>query len=127
MIKVLIKSESHYRVNRKRIQATVEELLKARGIKSKTEVSINIVGDRLMRQLNNKYRGLDETTSVLSFSLSSDKTPTPFADPPDHILRLGDIVISYPQVLEAAVEENKLVDDKIDELIAHGILHLLGN
>ncbi|MBM3283437.1 rRNA maturation RNAse YbeY, partial [Candidatus Gottesmanbacteria bacterium] len=51
----------------------------------------------------------------------------PFIDPPDNILRLGDVVVSYPQVIEAAYQENKLVDDKIDELIIHGLSNLLGN
>jgi len=40
---------------------------------------------------------------------------------------LGDIVVSYPQAVKEATEENKLVDDKIVELVLHGLEHLLGN
>lgn len=126
MITVLIKSESHYTVNRKRIRDVISRVLLQKGMKFKTEVSVNIVGDRQMRDLNNKYRKLDETTDVLSFPLIDDKGEVPFADLPDHVVRLGDIVISFPQAREDAMEENKMIDDKIDELVKHSMLHLLG-
>ena len=42
------------------------------------------------------------------------------------VLRLGDIVLSYPQVINDAVRDEMLVDDKVDELIEHGLMHLLG-
>lgn len=126
MVNVLIKTESHYTVDRKRIRNTIEKVLKDKGVKGKVEVSVNIVGDRLMRELNSKYRNLDETTDVLSFPLSDEVADAPFADPPDDTLRLGDIIISYPQAREDAREENKMVDDKIDELVEHSMLHLLG-
>ncbi len=64
---------------------------------------------------------------VLAFPFIEDKTTTPFVSSPDNILRLGDIIISYPQAREEAREEKKMVDDKIDELVIHGIKHLLGN
>lgn len=126
MMSVLIKTESHYTVNRERIRKTVDRVLGEKGVKGKVEVSVNIVGDRLMRKLNKKYRDMEETTDVLSFSLGGEGTDKPFVDPPDEILRLGDIVISYPQAREDAIAENKLVDDKIDELTEHSMLHLLG-
>jgi len=126
MVNVLIKTESHYTVDRRRIRNTIENILKDKGVKGKVEVSVNIVGDRLMRKLNSKYRNLDETTDVLSFPLSDAVKSVPFVDPPDDTLRLGDIIISYPQAREDAQVEEKLVDDKIDELLEHGMLHLLG-
>lgn len=126
MVNVLIKTESHYTVDRARIRNTIEKVLKDKGVKGKVEVSVNIVGDRLMRELNSKYRNLEETTDVLSFPLSDEVANAPFVDPPDDTLRLGDIIISYPQAREDAREENKMVDDKIDELVEHSMLHLLG-
>ncbi len=96
-------------------------------IKSDTEVSVTIVGDRRMRDLNTQYRKLPETTDVLSFALNDPTIARePFQDSPDSVLRLGDIVVSYPQAISQAAEENKLVDDKIIELVLHGLNHLLG-
>mgnify|MGYP001558120707 CR=1 FL=1 len=126
LINVLIKTDSHYRVNRERIRNTISSLLAEKKVRGEVEVSVMVVGDRLMRKLNNEYRKLDKTTDVLSFPLSSEEGKISFVDAPDHILRLGDIVLSYPQAVDAAGEENMLVDDKIDELAEHGLLHLLG-
>lgn len=126
MISILIKTDSHYTVNRDRIRKIIEETLTAKGVKGKIEVSVSVVGDRMMHQLNKQYRDMDKTTDVLSFSLTEEVTGKPFVDPPDGIMRLGDIVVSYPQAVSEAGDENKLVDDKIDELVEHGMLHLLG-
>ena len=45
---------------------------------------------------------------------------------PDGILRLGDIVVSYPVARRQAGEHNLLVDNEIKILVKHGMLHLLG-
>lgn len=126
MINVLIKSESHYTVDRDRIRNYIGKFLAGKGVNGKIEVSVSIIGDRLMKKLNEKYRNIPEPTDVLSFPLADEVKYKPFADPPDNVLRLGDIVISYPQAREDAIAENKLVDDKIDELVEHSMLHLLG-
>lgn len=126
MLNILIKTDSHYRVNRDRIRQCITVILGEKKVRGDIEVSVSIVGDRLMRKLNSVYRKLDKTTDVLSFPLSSSEAKIPFADAPDQVLRLGDIVLSYPQVVDGASEENILVDDKVDELIEHGLLHLLG-
>ena len=69
-----------------------------------------------------KYRNLDKTTNVLSFPLSEgEKAPLP-----SNITRLGDVVISYPEVIRESSAQNMMVDDRIDELVKHGLLHLLG-
>ncbi len=121
-VNVLIFVESRYRGNRKRIKSAISKLLGEQGIQSSVEVSIAIVGDRKMRELNKKYRGEEKTTNVLSFPLSEGKA----ISLPSDVLRLGDIVISYPQVIKEAAEEEMMIDDKIDELINHSMLHLLG-
>ena len=121
-INVPIFVESRYKVNRKRIKKAVSKLLTKHEMKGPVEVSIAIVGDRKMRALSLKYKGEDKTRNVLSFSLSEGESA--YLD--NEVLRLGDIVISFPQVIKEASEEEMLVDDKIDTLIEHGMLHLLG-
>ena len=121
-IRVLIYVESRYKVNRKRIKKTASSVISDNGITGPAEVSVAIVGDRKMRLLNKKYRNLDKTTNVLSFPLSEGQQTAL----PENLLRLGDVVISYPVVIDEASKEDVLVDDKIDELVNHGVLHLLG-
>jgi len=127
MISVLFQTESHYPMKKSVVTDAITRALTGR-LRSSSEVSVTIVGDRRMRELNNAYRKVDETTDVLSFPQYDPSQPTsPFVDVPDDVLRLGDIVVSYPQAVKEATEENKLVDDKIVELVLHGLEHLLGN
>lgn len=122
-IQVLIFVESRYRVNRKRIQSAITNLLKKNQIKGLVEVSIGIIGNRKMRELSQKYKGEDKARDILSFSLTEGESTYL---PKDNVLRLGDIAISYPEVIKQASEEEMLVDDKIDELLEHGLNNLLG-
>lgn len=119
---ILLFVESRYRTNRKRIRKTVLDALKGNGVQGPVEVSIALVGDRKMRELSKKYKGEDKTRNILSFSLAEGE-PTVL---PTDILRLGDIVISYPEVIREAVRDEVLVDDRINMLVEHGLMHLLG-
>lgn len=126
MISVLFQTESHFPVNRKKVIETVTAALTPK-MSGPTEVSITVVGDRRMKALNNKYRRIDATTDVLSFP-QNDPTQQEavFVEVPDDVLHLGDIVVSYPQAVMEAREENKMVDDQIVFLVLHGLNHLLG-
>lgn len=121
-INVLIFVESRYKVNRKRIKTAISNVLSEQQVNSPVEISVAIVGDRKMRELSKKYKGEDKTRNILSFSQSEGERIEARSDK----LRLGDIVISYPVVITEAVRDEMLVDDKIDELVAHGLSHLLG-
>ena len=120
--RVLIYVESRYKVNRKRIKSAVQFVLEDQNIQTPFEVSIAIVGDRKMRALNKQYRNLDKTANILSFPLSEGGE----TKLPSDIMRLGDIVISYPMVIKESAEQDMLVDDRVEELVQHGMLHLLG-
>ncbi len=121
-INVLIFVESRYKINRKRIKKTVEKTIDKNEIASPVEVSIAVVGDRKMRELSRQYKGEDKTRNVLSFSQTEGES----IQMPTEILRLGDIVLSFPEVIRDASRDEMLVDDKIDELVEHGLMHLLG-
>lgn len=128
MISVLLFCESRYPANRKSIKKTVEAVLGERGVSGDVEVSLAVVGDRKMRELNKKYRGKDETTDVLSFSQLEATLPRlqKWGPLPDGMLRLGDIVISFPQARKNAAKKDTLIDEEINFLIKHSLLHLLG-
>jgi probable rRNA maturation factor len=134
MINVLIYKESRFPADREKITKFVNNYLNNK-MKMDMEVGISIVGDRKMKQLNSQYRKIDETTDVLSFPLTDPSWSSrldiqvgfsPDKSSPDKFLRLGDIIISYPQAVMEAAEDNKMVDEKIEELLAHGLNHLLG-
>ena len=127
MITVLFQTESHYPVSRKKVKEAIIAALTNKVFRS-TEVSVSIVGDRQMKKLNKRYRNVDKTTDVLSFSFndSTQQSHGQFIESPDDVLRLGDIVISFPQARLMAITENKLIDDVIVFLALHGLDHLMG-
>lgn len=133
MINIIISSDPRYSVNKTSIRLTVVEVLSAHKIYGRVEVGINIVGDRKIHELNRKYRGIDTPTDILSFALEDPASTylqhiprVGFVAAPDKVLRLGDIVLSYPQVVEDASLDGISVDEEIRALVEHGVRHLLG-
>lgn len=114
--------ESRYKINRKRIKDAVLKTLVENNVRTPCEVSVAIVGDRKMRALNKKYRKIDSTTNVLSFPQNEGPAVPKYPDK----LFLGDVVISYPKVIEEAALYKRMVDDWTCELVEHSVRHLLG-
>jgi len=84
------------------------------------ELSVLFVGDRAMRTLNQQYRGKDRTTDVLSFSLREGR----FNKVQPNML--GDIVISVPTAGQQAVDAGLTLQQELERLLVHGLLHLVG-
>jgi probable rRNA maturation factor len=86
------------------------------------ELSIAIVDIEEMAELNTRYRQKEGPTDVLSF---------PCDDPcslvgPGEFVALGDVVIA-PEVAERqAAELGHTVEQELNLLLVHGVLHLLG-
>lgn len=130
-IRVPIQVSSRYPVDRRRVRSVVKKTLQKNGITDEAEVGVEVVGDRKMKQLNQKYLHEKATTDVLSFPLAEtaheqSELEKEFIETPTGKLRLGDVVVSYPQARKQAQEHNLLVDEEIDRLVEHGVHHLLG-
>lgn len=84
------------------------------------ELSILLVNDARMRELNRTFRRKDKTTDILAFSMRegrcSDINPN----------LLGDIVISLPTAKRQAKEKGHGLYKEISILLVHGMLHLTG-
>ena len=100
------------------------------------EVSLSVVGDEQIRELNRDFRGIDRVTDVLSFPGISFNTPSVFSaveedapdlfDPETGRLVLGDIVINAGRVKSQAAEYGHSELREFAFLIAHSTLHLCG-
>lgn len=88
------------------------------GREEQAELSVRIVGAEEGRRLNQKYRGRDYATNVLSFPADVLPGLSPRL--------LGDLVICAPVVAREAAEQQKLVNAHWAHLCVHGVLHLLG-
>ena len=122
--KVNIQADSRFPVGRNAIRKTIDKVLAEYQVFRPALVEVSIVGDRKMRDLNRKFRQLDETTDVLSFPLENQ--PAQFQVSADGLIHLGDIVVSWPQARNMAVKSNRLISAVVCDLIEHGMKHLLG-
>ena len=119
--------EPHYPVKSEILEKAALAALDAVGVNGKIELAVSVIGDRKMRALNKDFRQIDAPTDVLAFPYSLDTgKPGEFISPPSEYLNLGDIVISYPQLMERAAKEDTLVDEMAALLTIHGVLHILG-
>ncbi len=87
------------------------------------EVSVSIVNNETIKDLNYQYRNKDYVTDVLSFPLI-DNFDMKFSE--EQIIALGDIVISLDKAKEQAKEYGHSVEREVGFLVAHSMLHLLG-
>lgn len=128
-----IKASSRYPIKRKGIKESVEKVLNEMNVFGEIELEVEIIGDRKMSQLHEKYLKESGTTDVLSFPLYDNFlnernkiSQNNFPNTVDNIIRLGSIVISYPQAQKQAIEYNITVNEEINRLVEHAMLHLLG-
>ncbi|MFZ3069459.1 MAG: rRNA maturation RNase YbeY [Microgenomates group bacterium] len=118
-----ITADSRYSFDRGRVRKALLKTLEEQEVISGTvKISLSVVGERKIKELEKKYFHEDKVTDVLSFPLEEG------AEMPDDFdgLNLGDIVICYPQAKRQALQWNRIVDEEIEFLACHGLLHLLG-
>ncbi|EKD91070.1 MAG: hypothetical protein ACD_30C00049G0038 [uncultured bacterium] len=134
MINIIVTSDPRYQVNKLAIQASVLDILKRNNVTGNIEIGVNIVGDRKMHEVNKKYRGIDSTTNILSFALEDPVSASGlqhvrnlgFVKSPDKILKLGDILISWPELQKDAAAAGVSTEQQARYLVEHGTKHLLG-
>ncbi|ORT99447.1 GTP-binding protein Era [Anaerovibrio sp. JC8] len=90
------------------------------------EVSITLTNNEYIHQLNNKYRGLDRPTDVLSFAFADSQDQEPEIEGGLETEILGDIIISVDKAKEQAKEYGHSLKRELSFLTVHGMLHLMG-
>jgi len=106
------------------IRDAVEAVLRREGRSTdEAEVSVALVDDDYIRELNREYRGIDAPTDVLSFPMDEED---PDAGEDEPYLLLGDVVVSLPTAVRQAGEYGTDLLREVARLVVHGTLHLLG-
>jgi len=96
-------------VNEKFLKKAAKKVLEEEK-KAKAELSIALVGQKKIRELNKKYRKKNKITDILSFTYNN----------------LGEIVICPHEVKRNAKKFNLTFKKELTRALIHGILHLLG-
>lgn len=100
-----------------------ELVLGEEGVSRDCYVSVSVVDDERMRELNAEWRGQDRPTDVLSLECERPDDPDLAVGEP---CELGDIVLAPAYIARQAVQYGTTAADETRLLLIHGLLHLLG-
>jgi probable rRNA maturation factor len=89
--------------------------------RTRSELSVALVDDATIADLNSRYRGVSRPTDVLSFSLVEGEEKDLGGN------LLGDVVISVETAARKARRAHRGLDAEVARLLIHGTLHLLGH
>lgn len=126
MITINILADAKFPFDRSALRMHLTKVLTKYKLVAGVEVDIQVVGARKMSEIHRVYMNLPGPTDVLSFPLNDPADDRPFISSPDGVLRLGDIVICYSEAVTQALEKQCRVDEQIQFLAEHGLMHLLG-
>jgi len=129
-----IANESGVDVDEALLAALARHVLDGLRVHPLAELSVLLVDEPAMTELHVRWMGEDGPTDVLAFPMDELRLPQPGghsdghapADPDAADTLLGDVVICPQVAAVQAAEAEHDVQDEIDLLCTHGILHLLG-
>lgn len=116
------------------IKKVIVESLKYNEFFYSYEISVSLVDNSEIREINNEFRGINRATDVLSFPMieyngeyySKDFKFQPYDITPDGEIPLGDIVLSLERAREQSLEYGHSYEREVAFLTCHSVLHLLG-
>lgn len=101
------------------VENAAQEALRQAGASPEAELTIVLTSDEQLHQLNLQFLQVDAPTDVLSF-------PSGEPNPESGASYLGDVLISYPRAEAQARAAGHGIQDELQLLVVHGVLHLLG-
>lgn len=113
----------------------IEDILNFAGsylkLPENTEMSVTLMDNEHIHEINKKYRGVDKPTDVISFAIEEDdpdEVPIilPEGEEFDIPKNIGDIMVSMDKVKEQAEYLGHSEDRELGFLVVHGFLHLNG-
>ncbi|WP_250277293.1 rRNA maturation RNase YbeY [[Clostridium] colinum] len=106
------------------IQKCIEECLNIENFTHNVEISLSIVNNEEIKEINTLYRNIEKETDVLSFPLldSFDNIDNNVL----HSIPLGDIIISIDKAISQSKEYGHSIQRELCFLVVHSMLHLLG-
>ena len=104
------------------IERAARAALRHAGEAGEAELSLVLVDDAFIQDLNGRFRGQDKATNVLSFG---DLEPRP-EGPDGAPWLMGDVVLARQTIQREADDQAKPLNHHLSHLVVHGVLHLLG-
>lgn len=103
------------------LEALAHHVLREQRVPDDMEVSLLLVDEPAMADLNRVHMGVEGPTDVLAFPVDAPGTTLP-GEP----ALLGDVVVCPQVARRQAQEHGRDAVDEVRMLVVHGLLHLLG-
>ncbi|MDQ3985874.1 MAG: rRNA maturation RNase YbeY [Actinomycetota bacterium] len=111
-------NEQRLFVDESRLALLATHVMQSEDIDDSVELSILLVTEDHIKQLNRRFANEDRSTDVLAFPMMEDDD--------DEENLLGDVVVCPPVAQRQAASMNHSLERELDVLTVHGTLHLLG-
>ena len=115
---VFVADEQDLPVDDGRVVALARHALESEDVDDDAELSILFVTSEHIHRLNARFAGDDYATDVLAFPMMEDED--------DGSWMLGDVVVCPRVAQDNAARLGRSLEEEIEMLVVHGILHLLG-
>ena len=127
-MRVKVSTEVPYKKHKvRRLERLLGRMMRIMDLGGNLELSVVLVGNERIQELNLKYLGKNEVTDVLAFpQLTKDELAEAVRARPACPEVLGDIAICLPAAREQAEEIGSREEAMLDLLAVHGLLHLIG-
>ena len=109
-------------IRRKKLLDLIRLILTEEDAPQASQVSVIVCDDREIRKLNRMFLGRDAATNVLAFPAGEVIGP-----PPAEACVLGDVIVSLDAAHREAADSGRSPTARLLDLVAHGLLHLLGH
>lgn len=113
-------NETDAEIDQRRIQKLITHILKSEELALETIINIVLTDNATIHELNKKFLGRDRPTDVISFNVHTEYLPS-------ELQILGDVYISVEKANEQAENFHVPLQDELQRLVTHGILHLIGH
>lgn len=120
MLNLILPSSYVKGIDQSRLALAFSSFLNHLSIEQNTSVTVRFTNNRLIRQFNREWMGIDAPTDVLSFENA-------FRDPETGEHYLGDILISFEKARKQAKLAGHSLQQEVEMLLVHGLLHLVGH
>jgi probable rRNA maturation factor len=126
MFEIYINNQQEFApISEEKLENLIKSIFENGELEQNGEISVTLVDDDQMKELNLQYRNIDKTTDVLSFS-QDEGMEMPIPEDSSYVPLIGDVVISIPTAAKQAEEAGHSLEKEITILLIHGILHLFG-
>jgi len=131
-MELILKNFTSFKINKfffEKNLSSIKECISFKEIEN-FSVGVILVGQRRIREINKRYRGKNQVTTVLSFLLEEIKKPTKktinFIEPNQEEKLLGEILLCPSRIKKISQREKKDFKEELAFYFIHGFLHLLG-